>query len=423
MSEINIPLVTRVEGHGHVNIRLRDKEIEEVSFGIHEGARYFEAILLNRNWAEVPEIAARICGICTVIHAVGAAKAVENASPGFEAPETLEKLRKLLVYSSHIQSHVLHLYFLAWPDYVGKESALAAVPEYRELVKKAFRMKGKANEMTEIIGGRMVHPCTVMPGRLTKSFEIEDLKRYRKRMADILEDLRMSAEIFACLDYPETTVETEHLALHDGKEVPLEHGDMKTIAGPEFPPSDYMRYIEERVVPPNTTKRSYMGGKGFMVGALPRLNINHRFLREEVKEFFSGFPSKNVHLNNLAQALESYHFGLEALDLVDEMIAGNELYSPPKEELRFDGSEGVSAVEAPRGILLHHYRMGKDGRVEFANIITPTAFNFEHIELALKEGLPQFAGSTPEKIKFEAERIIRAYDPCISCSAHVVKVE
>lgn len=421
MSEINIPLITRVEGHGHVSIRIKGKEIEKVSFGIHEGARYFEAILRSRKWSEVPEIASRICGICTIIHAVGAAKAVENAA-GFEADETLKKLRKLLVYSSHIQSHILHLYFLAWPDYVGKGSALETLPEYRELVKKAFKMKEKANEMTEIIGGRMIHPCTVVPGRLTKNFSIKDLEAYRKRMMEIVDEMRNTVEIFVSLDYPKVRVETEHLALYDGKEIPLEHGDMKTLGGKRFPASDYQKYIEERVIPPNTTKRSYIDGKGFMVGALPRLNINHRFLREEVKEFFDGLPSKNIHLNNLAQALESYHFGLEALDIVKEMIDKKEEYVSSRNELRFDGKDGISAVEAPRGILIHHYRIGKNGRVEFANIITPTAMNFEHIELALKEGLPQFGNNPSEKIRFEAERIIRAYDPCISCSAHIIKI-
>ena len=422
MSELNIPLITRVEGHGHVTIRIEDGELKDVSFGIHEGPRYFEALLVGRRWHEVPEIAARICGICTVIHAIGSAMAVEKASPDFEPPETLEKLRKLLIYSSHIQSHVLHLYFLAWPDYVGKESAIAAYPEYKELVRTAFRIKGKANEMTEILGGRMVHPCTVVPGGFTRGFSLGDLEKYRKRMEEILEDLRRTAEIFASLEYPDVEVSAEHLALYDGESVPLEHGNIRTLGGLEFPPEDYDKHIEEKVIPPNTTKRSYIRGKGFMVGALPRLNMNHRFLRDEVREIFSGFPSNNVHLNNLAQGLESYHFALEAMDIVDEMIAGNEEYHPSRGELRFDGSEGVSAVEAPRGILAHHYRIGKDGRVEYANIITPTAFNFEHIELALKKGLPEFVHLSPEEIKLEAERIIRAYDPCISCSAHVVSV-
>ncbi len=418
MKKVDVPLVTRVEGHGHVNIRMDGNRVRDVSFGIHEGPRYFEGILVGRRWDEIPELAARICGICTVIHSVGSAMAIED-SAGFSPPEELDKIRRLLTYSAHIQSHVLHLYFLTWPDYVGKQSALHAYPEYKELVRSAFRMKEKSNEMTEIIGGRMVHPCTVLPGKMTKSFEKKDMKAYTDRMRSILNELRFTAEVFADLEYPDVEVPSEHLALYGGKNVPLLHGELKCTGGLSFPARKYTGHIEERVVPPNTTKRSYIKDKGFMVGALPRLNINHKHLRKEAREIWDSFPSFNIHHNNLAQGLESYHYALEAIDMAEELM--ERPYVPSKENLVFDGGEGVSAVEAPRGILIHHYRVGKSGKVEYANIITPTAFNFEHVEMALKKGLngKEFDENL---LRFEAERIIRAYDPCISCSAHIVRV-
>ncbi len=414
---IEIPLITRVEGHGHLNIRIEDGSVD-VNFGIHEGPRYFEAILVGRKWYEVPEIACRICGICTVIHAMCAAKAVENAA-NFQ-DELLDTYRNLMIYSSHIQSHVLHLYFLAWPDFVNKDSVISAYPEYGEIIKKAFKLKGIANELTEMFGARKVHPATVVPGKFTKDITIRELEYYVKRMKEILPLLKETAEFFSGLNYPDVKTDGVHLALTDDRTVPLYCGDLKIFGGERFSPANYKNYIKEKVVPPNTTKRSYYNGKPIMVGALPRLNINHRYLREEAREFFSS-PSENVMLNNLAQAVECYHYGLVAIETAEELIAKRKEYTSRNVEFRFRNSEGISAVEAPRGVLIHHYVLNGD-EVKYANIITPTAINFEHIERAVYSRVVEIINEDEETIKFEAERVIRAYDPCISCSAHVVKI-
>jgi len=414
---IEIPLITRVEGHGHLSIKIEDGSVD-VNFGIHEGPRYFEAILVGRKWYEVPEIACRICGICTVIHAMCAAQAVENAA-NFQ-DELLETYRNLMIYSSHIQSHVLHLYFLAWPDFVRKDSVISAYPEYGGIIKKAFKMKGIVNELTEIFGARKTHPATVVPGRFTKDITIRELEYYVKKMKEILPLLKETAELFSQIEYPDIRVDGVHLALTDDRTVPLYHGDLKIFGGERFSPVDYKNYIQEKVVPPNTTKRSYYNGKPIMVGALPRLNINHRYLREEAKEFFSS-PSENIMHNNLAQAVECYHYGLVAIETAEELIAKRREYISRKVDFKFRNSEGIAAVEAPRGVLIHHYILNGD-EVKYTNIITPTAINFEHIERAVYSRVVDLINQDEETIKFEAEKVIRAYDPCISCSAHVVKI-
>lgn len=415
---IEIPLVTRVEGHGHVDIKIEDDRID-VTFGIHEGPRFFEALLVGRKWYEVPEIASRICGICAVIHSLAAAQAVENAAGFYN--ETLDAYRELIIYSSHIQSHVLHLYFLALPDFVGKKSILEAYPEYAETIKKAFKMKGTVNELTELIGGRKVHPAKVVPGRLTKNITIRELNYYVKKMTEIIELLKETADLFTKIEYPEVIVDGVQMALFDNSSVPLYRGVVKIFEGEEFKPSDYRKYIEEKVIPPNTTKRSYYLGKPIMVGALPRLNINYKYLVDEAKEYFYK-PSQNVLHNNLAQAVECYHYGLVAVDLAKELIEKKKEYVSTKAELKFRNSEGVAVVEAPRGLLIHHYILDGDD-VKFANIITPTAINFDHIEKAVYNRVILLRSETEDKIKLEAEKVIRAYDPCISCSAHVTKVK
>ena len=422
---VQIPHVTKVEGHGNLIIEVEGDKIKDVRFGIHEGPRYFEALLVGRKAMEVPELAGRICGICTVIHTICAAKAVERAA-GWTPDDKLEMLRDLLTYSSHIQSHVLHLYFLALPDYLGKGSVLEMVEEYGDELKRAFAIKKASNEMTELIGGRKVHPCTVIPGAITKEITVETLKAYERRMEMVARETEAMARLFLGLEYPEHETRNDLLALRDGKGIPLLDGEVASLNGLSFPQEEYIDRIEERVVPPHTAKRSYVEGKPFFVGALARLGINSGFLREEARtlaeEFGVKFPSRNTFLNNAAQALECVHYAHLALDLVREMIDRRFEYIPPSRDLKFrDGGEGVAVVEAPRGLLVHHYRVDRRGSVRYANIITPTAFNFAQIEDDLRAYLPSVGVS--DALKLEAEKLIRAYDPCISCSAHVVRVK
>lgn len=420
--KVEVPLITRVEGHGHVEIVLEGETIKEVRMGIHEGPRFFESVLVGRSWWEVPEITARICGICTVIHALAANKAVEKAA-GFTPDETLQNLRFLLAGSAHIQSHILHLYFLALPDYFRVPSALHLPEKEKALLKEVFKMKRIANDLTELLGGRRVHPVTIQPGRLTQDVTREMLKSYLRRMEDIIEGLRFTAEFFAGLEHPYQRVPGHQVALKEEGRIPLLRGEIACLGGESFPPERYREFIEERVLPPNTTKRSHFLGEPFMVGALPRVNIGRSYLREEASEIAPKLPSDNIFHNNLAQALECYHFGLEMVEVLKEMIENHKEYVSRKVELTFRrGAEGVSAVEAPRGLLIHHYVFGRDGRVQRANVITPTAMNFEHMEVALNHYLPPLMPQSEDALKWESERLIRAYDPCISCSAHVTRV-
>ena len=420
--KVEVPLITRVEGHGHVEIVVDGEALKEVKMGIHEGPRFFESVLVGRSWWEIPEMSARICGICTVIHALAAAKAVEKAAD-FTPEETLHNLRFLLAGSAHIQSHILHLYFLALPDYFRVPSALHLPEKVKAYLKEVFRLKRVTNDLTELIGGRRVHPVTVQPGRLTQDVTREMLKSYLKRMEDILDGLKFTAEFFAGLEHPYQEVPGRQVALKEEGRIPLLRGEISYLNGESFVEERYTELIEEKVYPPNTTKRSHFLGEPFMVGALPRVNIGRDHLREEAAELAPKLPSNNIFHNNLAQALECYHFGLEMVDILKGMVEEHKEYVSRRVELTFrKGAEGIGAVEAPRGLLIHHYVFGKDGRVKRANVITPTAMNFEHMEVALNRYLPPLMPQSEEALKWESERLIRAYDPCISCSAHVVRV-
>jgi len=415
---IKIDEITKIEGHANLTIEIEDDELKRVIFGVHEGSRYFEAFMIGRRYHYLPELSGRICGICTVAHEISSVRAVEDAL-GIDVSEQVKALRKLMLISSHIQSHILHLYFLALPDYRGVESVIELAGMDIELVKKAFKLKEASNYMTSLIGGRAVQPCTILPGKVSKRITKTTMERYLKKMKEIYPFLVETAELFLSLDYPKYERKSEYVALWDGKGIPLYEGEIATLEY-TFDAHEYGKHLKEWVVDYSSAKRSLVDGKDYMVGALARLNIN-RNLRDEAKELADryniNFPSSRVAWINAAQALENVHYALEAMELAENMRE----YEPQRVEVpKLDG-EGVGAIEAPRGLLIHHYRIRK-GKCSYVNIITPTAMNTENIERNLKGYLSQLVDRDEEYIKMEAEKIIRAYDPCISCSVHVTRI-
>jgi len=415
---IKIEEITKIEGHANLTIEIEDDELKKVIFGVHEGSRYFEAFMVGRSYQYLPELSGRICGICTVAHEISSVRAVENAL-GIEVSETVKNLRKLMLISSHIQSHILHLYFLALPDYRGVESIIELAGRDMDLVKRAFELKEATNYMTALIGGRAVQPCTIAPGKITKRISRDTIERYVKKMREIYPFLIDTAELFLSLDYPPYERESEYVALWDGKGIPLYEGKIATMYE-SFEADEYEEHLKEWVVDYSSAKRSLIDGKDYMVGALARLNINQN-LRDEAKELASKYgiklPSHRVAWINAAQALENVHYALEAMEIAEQMKE----YEPERVEIPRRDGEGVGAIEAPRGLLIHHYVI-KKGKCRYVNIITPTAMNTENIERNLKGYVSQILEMDDDFIKMEVEKIIRAYDPCISCSVHVIRI-
>ncbi|AGB04844.1 coenzyme F420-reducing hydrogenase, alpha subunit [Aciduliprofundum sp. MAR08-339] len=416
---IKIEEITKIEGHANLTVEIENDELKRVIFGVHEGSRYFEAFMIGRTYRYLPELSGRICGICTVAHEIASVRAVEDAL-GIEVSEEVKKIRKLMLISSHIQSHILHLYFLALPDYVGVESVIELAGKDLDLVKKAFELKEASNYMTSLLGGRAVQPCTVIPGRMPKRIDRGTIERYLRKMKEIYPYLMETAELFLSLEYPSYDGESEYLTLWNGKNIPLYEGKLKTMEN-VFDAHEYGEHLKEYVVDYSTAKRSLLDGRDYMVGALARLNLNP-YLRDESREIADKygykFPSNRVAWINAAQALENVHYALEAIEIAEDLRE----YEPSRVEIpRMDG-EGVGAIEAPRGLLIHHYRI-KRGKCEYVNIITPTAMNTESIERNLKGYLSEIVNEEDEVLKMEAEKIIRAYDPCISCSVHVIRIE
>jgi len=416
-----------VEGHGSLVIDIKNRKVKDLRLNIFEGSRFFEPLLKGRGYDEVPEISSRICGICVIAHHLTAVKAVEKALGVTPSEQTIE-LRKLLDLAGLVQSHVLHLYFLALSDYLGYESTLAMIGEHPEVVKRALRMKKLANDASELIAGSPMRQATPVIGGFTSLPTKHQLEHLLRRMKDAKTDAIKTLDLFASLKVPEFERKVECFALAKEKTFAIYDGEqIASTEGLYFPVEEYQQHIKEFVVPYSTAKHSISvsTGESFLVGALARINVNKQHLSDGAKEAMDRievrFPNYNPYMNNLAQALEIVHSIDQIVCTLEKLLDVG--VKDEKPEVKVRAGEGVAATEAPRGTLYHHYKINNAGRVEYANIITPTAQNLKNMEEDLKAVVPQLLDLPKDEIVLNLEKLIRAYDPCISCSTHFLETK
>lgn len=424
---IRIDRLTKVEGHGRLVVNVKEKEVEEVRLDIFESSRFLESLMVGRSYVEIPEFAARICGLCSISHFLGAAKAIERAL-GVLPSEQTDLLRKLLHMAAIVQSHVTHIYFLALPDYLGYESAFDMVRDRPKLVRRALKLRKLASDVAECLGGRAIHPISAQIGKFMKLPSDHQLELLLARVKEELRAAADTVELVASLEVPSFERKVEHFALMRPGGYPFYESErVTTTRGLSFPVRDYLKHIKEVVVPHSTAKHSMSSttGESFLVGALARVNLNSNYLTDEAKEAVAEaglrVPNYNPCMNNLAQAIEVLHCLGRAICLTEKLLE----IGIKKEEIEVKprAGEGVGAIEAPRGTLYHHYRLDGSGRVEYANIITPTSQNLRNIEEDLRVMVPQLLDLPKDKIVLILEELIRAYDPCISCSTHFLEVK
>lgn len=424
MKTLTVEHITRIEGHLNFTV-IVDKEANvKARAEALEGVRLLERLLIGKSYREVPDIVSRMCGVCQAIHRITSIQALEDAF-GITLPEELEKLRKIIAIGGHLQSHVLHLFIFVLPDFTGHKNILGMLPKHGELISRAFRLKKLANDITEAIGGRAIHPITPVvggfskiPSRRTLEIALDKAREFRKIAEEVI-------PVVLSLEMPDFKRKTHYVSLYNGKEFPLLRGSVKISQGNIFKPSEYEDYIEY-ITEEYSTARHYVlkkEGLEYMVGALSRININYDFLTDTAKSMAKTYglkyPAYSPFENNKAQALEIIHFAEEVVDLIEDL-----LHRPAKtEKVEFSvkEGEGVSVTEAPRGLLIHHYKVNEQGRIEKANIITPTAQNYKNIEADLVAYTTKLLLSNVENIEFELKKLVRAYDPCISCSARFFK--
>jgi coenzyme F420-reducing hydrogenase alpha subunit len=426
MNTINVHVdhVTRVEGHGNIVVNVKQGKIEDCQWEVVEAPRFFEAFVRGRNYLELSHITSRICGICSVGHTLASLKATE-AAMGVQITEQTKLLRRILIQGENLQSHTLHTYFLAAPDFVGVPSVVPLVKTHPDIVLRALRMKKLANDLCDVFGGRTVHPITPSVNGFTKLPGVKEIKAIRKSLGEAGPDLEATLELFQSLKIPNFRRETEYISLKSKEEYALYDGVIASTDAGTTPVENYRNWTNEYLVPQSTAKYAKNVRDSYMVGALARFNNNYEQLSPGAKKAAKGLglkaPCYNPFMNNVAQVVEIVHGVEESIRLIDELLDKG-----LKEEDRrvlIKAGHGVGAVDVPRGILFHDYTYDKNGVCVEANCVIPTNQNHANIQKDMEALLPHLLDRPKEEIALSLEMLVRAYDPCISCSTHLLKVE
>ncbi|MBE3583661.1 MAG: Ni/Fe hydrogenase subunit alpha [Limnochordaceae bacterium] len=432
---VQVEYMARVEGEASLHVKIEDSRLQELVLDVFEAPRFFQGFLVGRAYTDVPELVSRICGICPASHQLTALAALETAL-GVEVSEEVRLLRRLLAVAQIFQSHVLHVCLLALPDYLHYPSVLemAQRAELRPAVERALRLKKLANDLTAWVGGRAVHPVTAVIGGFTSVPDRQEGEALRERLAAAEEDVWVLLRLVATLCLPQLVRdEVEFVALVHEQEYPVNEGELRSSRGLVARPATYRAVIEERHVPPSHALHSYVRGRDTLfVGPLARMNLNWHHLPAEVRqaaeEMGWEFPDGNTFASIRARALEILFAWLESRRLLDEVLSW--LNSPSQVERKVRpprvagrAGEGAALTEAPRGLLYHCYRLDRQGRVESADIVSPTAHNVANMQRDLEAYVPALLDRSDEEIALQCEMLVRSYDPCFSCSAHFLKVQ
>jgi sulfhydrogenase subunit alpha len=414
---LEIGYISRVEGEAAVRLEIEGGRLKDLKLNIWEPPRFFEGFLIGRRFDEVPDIVARICGICPVSHMTTAIRAMDKAL-GIALPPEAARMREIMAWSQLVSSHLVHLYMLAMPDYYGLGSIAAMLPRFEVDIRRLLRMKDALNAVTAALGGRALHPVSMVVGGFTKSPGRDAVGKLIKGLDAIRDDALETLKVVAALPFPEFSAEMHYAAIDDGDKYAINEGRVVSSGGIDAPEDDYALHFSEKQVPYANAKRTTaIGGGTLMVGALARLNLKFRRLRPEAREAAAsaGFepPSHNPFHNIIAQAIEVVHGVGECI----ELLSGLEGRSPLA-DIRVREGRGTAVTEAPRGLLHHSYEINRLGLVEKANIVTPTAHNFLGLEENLRKLVKEHIDEPPEELSAKCEMLVRAYDPCFSCSVH-----
>ena len=422
--KIDVNHITRVEGHGNIKIDVRNGELVECRLEIVEAPRFFEAMLKGRHYDEAAIITCRICGICSVGHQMASVFATEDAFNIKISPQE-EQLRTLMNVGQFFESHILHVYFLAVPDFVGAKSVLPMVSTHKDVVIQALKLKKLGHDIGNMTGGRMIHSMATNVKASTKIPSEKDLVSIIERLKDAKKELRAGIKTLKTLRVPDYERETEYISLYREGEYPFMGGNIYSSDTGEIFYKNYQEVTNEYLVDHSTAKRCSHNRESYMVGALARFNNNHQWLSSDAKEAAEELrlkaPCFNSYMNTVAQFVELFHLadsGISAAKwLLDNDTELEDRSFPIKP------GTGVGAVEVPRGILFHEYRYNEEGYMEKANCVIPTGQNLQNCENDFRHLVPQILDKSKDEIRLMLEMMVRAYDPCISCSAHILNVE
>jgi len=419
--ELTVPTLARVEGEGALDLTIANGRIETLRLRIYEPPRYFEKFLEGREYTEVPDITARICGICPVAYQMSAVEALESIQGGEPTP-WIQAMRRLMYCGEWIQSHALHIHLLALPDFLGFDDALSMGKAHPQVLARGLRLQGLGNELIRWLGARSVHPVGVRVGGFHHAPTAESAAARAGRVAELLPDAADLMDWVAGLELPQVEQDFVSVALSADR-YPMIGRRIVASDGLDIGIEAFEAHFREEHVPHSTALHAFYHDRPYLTGPLARLNLHRDRLpaatRERLERTGIAFPSRNMYHSLLARAAEIHAAMVDALELL-------EYYRPtaaPAIEHGPRAGIGCGASEAPRGLLWHKYETDNAGLVRAARIVPPTSQNQARIEQDIARTLTDMGlDSAPESLRFEAERVIRNYDPCISCATHFLRL-
>jgi coenzyme F420-reducing hydrogenase alpha subunit len=419
---IKVDYLARVEGEGALHVKLKGNKVQEVKLKIFEPPRLFEAFLRGRHFSEVPDIVARICGICPVAYQMSSVHALERALE-IEIDPAVRLLRRLFYCGEWIESHALHIYMLHAPDFLGYEDFIQMAPDHRPIVDRALRLKKLGNHIMTVLGGREIHPVSVAVGGFYKVPSKRDLLPLVDELKWALDASLETVKWVAGFDFPDFEQDYEFVSLSHPSEYPLNEGRIISNRGLNIGASEYEKYFAEQHVQHSNALHSILRGRGsYQVGPMARFNLNFEKLPEAAKQSARdchlSTPCRNPFRSIIVRAIELVFACHESLRVIEEY----EPPSTPRQEVPVHASAGQAATEAPRGLLYHHYKFNQEGLITLAKIVPPTSQNQKRIEDDLWQFVPKLVELPTEEIRWKCEQAVRNYDPCISCATHFLRL-
>jgi len=416
--DISINKLSKIEGHADLDIKIRDGKVEDVDLRVMENKRFYTQAVKGKDYNAVPQLVSRICGTCSIAHLTACIEAIEKTLKIKPSEQTM-LMRKLTMYSLMIRDHALHLYFFVMPDIFNLDSLLDLKDEQKELIHQALHVKEAGNNLSNLIAGRAVHAPFEQVGGFSNLPDKEKTKDVIKELKSIRKSILDLADIFYNCKW-ELKRKTNFIALVT-KDFSFLEGKIKSSTGAEIEEENYWDHLHNVIMPYSQASGFKFEGKEYMVGALARINLNkdvlHKNTKKDMKKYLDLFPSENIFHNNLAQAIEIMH----SIDHSIEILENTEFKK--EEPVKPDNltGEGVGVIEAPRGTL-YYWLAIDEGKIRYANLVIPTSQNLINMKEDIKEMVLNNIDKGEEFIRKEAEKIIRAYDPCMSCASHFLKI-
>jgi coenzyme F420-reducing hydrogenase alpha subunit len=415
---IKVDTLARVEGEGALYVRLKDDQVVDVKLKIFEPPRFFEAFLRGRDYREAPDITARICGICPIAYQMSAVHAMENAF-GVAIPAPLRALRRLIYCGEWIESHVLHIYMLHAPDFLGYADAMQMAKDHPDVVQRGLQLKKAGNAIVALLGGREIHPINVRVGGFYKVPPARDLAPLAEQLRWARDAALETVRWVATLPFPDFARDYEYIALRHPTEYPFNEGRLVSNKGLDIAVADFDAHVVEEHVAHSNALHARLRQRGaYLVGPLARYNLNvdrlSSLAQEAARQAGLAPVCSNPFQSIIVRSVEVLYACDEALRIIDTY----EQPEQPAVPVVPQAATGYACTEAPRGILYHRYRVDAHGTILEASIVPPTSQNQKTMEDDLYAFLPPRLDLPQETLRWQCEQAIRNYDPCISCATH-----